>query len=103
MTVLVERLDPAPDPADAAVRLSHLPWLVWLDSAKDPKHLGRWSIMSAHPWRMFRAHGAVTEQRSAHDGAWSVVPGDVLQVLQRELAPLQVEARAGQPPFAGTR
>ena len=101
MTVLVERLDPVPDPADAAVRLSHLPWLMWLDSAVDPKHLGRWSIMSAHPWKMLRAYGAVTEQRHAHDRAWSGVPGDMLQVLERELAPLRAEPLPGQPPFAG--
>ncbi len=101
MTVLVERFDPAPDPADAAVRLSHLPWLVWLDSATDPRHLGRWSIMSAHPWRMLRAHGARTEQRNAHDKTWSELPGDILQVLERELAPLQIEPEPGQPPFAG--
>jgi para-aminobenzoate synthetase component 1 len=101
VTLLIERLDPVPDPADAAMRLAHLPWLVWLDSATDPKHLGRWSIMSAHPWKMLRAHGAVTEQRDAHVRSWSVVPGDMLEVLQRELAPLRVDARAGQPPFTG--
>ena len=101
MTLLIERLDPVPDPADAAVRLARLPWLIWLDSATDPKHLGRWSIMSAHPWKMLRAHGAVTEQRNAHERTWSVVSGDMLQVLERELAPLRIEPQAGQPPFAG--
>jgi para-aminobenzoate synthetase component 1 len=101
VTLLIERIEPRPDPAEAAARLAHLPWLVWLDSATDPKHLGRWSIMSAHPWRMLRAHGAVTEQRNAHERAWSVVPGDMLQVLERDMAPLRIDAGAGQPPFAG--
>lgn len=101
MTLLIERLDPAPDPGDAALRLSALPWFIWLDSATDPKHLGRWSIMSAHPWRMLRAHGSRTEQRDAHDRAWSEVPGDMLEVLERELAALRLEPGPGQPPFAG--
>ncbi len=101
MTLLIERLDPAPDPTDAALRLSALPWFIWLDSATDPKHLGRWSIMSAHPWRMLRAHGSRTERRDAHDKAWSEVPGDMLEVLERELAPLRLESGPGQPPFAG--
>jgi para-aminobenzoate synthetase component 1 len=101
MTLLIERLDPMPAAAEAAVRLAHLPWLIWLDSATDPRHLGRWSIMAAHPWKMLRAHGAVTEQRDAQERTWSVVPGDMLQVLTRELAPLQLEPQPGQPPFAG--
>ncbi len=32
---------------------------------------------------------------------WSEVPGDMLEVLERELAPLQLEPQAGLPPFAG--
>ena len=102
VTLLVERLDPVPDPADAAVRLSHLPWLIWLDSAVGPEapgplehHVGPSVEDASGPWR-------VTEQRNAHERAWSRRwPGDMLQVLEREMAPLQVEPRAGQPPFAG--
>ncbi len=101
MTLLIERLDPMPDPAEAAARLAGLPWFIWLDSAVDPRHLGRWSIMSAHPWRMLRAHGDRTEARNAHDRAWSPVQGDMLEVLERELAPLNVEPEPGQPPFIG--
>ena len=66
MTLLIERLDPAPTAADAAARLSGLPWLVWLDSAADPTHLGRWSFLSADPWMMLRAHGPRTGD--AHGG-----------------------------------
>ncbi len=101
MTPVVERLDPMPDPADVAVRLAHLPWLIWLDSVTDPNHLGRWSVMSAHPWKMLRAHGARTEQRHAHDKSWSGVPGDMLEVLERELSPLQLDPQEGLPPFGG--
>ena len=97
VTVLVERLDPVPDPADAAVRLSHLPWLIWLDSADGPEapgplehHVGP-SVEDAPG-----ASARVTEQRNAHEKAWSVLPGDMLQVLERELAPLQIEPRPGR-------
>ena len=101
MTLLLERLDPAPAAADAAARLSGLPWLVWLDSAADPTHLGRWSFLAADPWVMLRAHGARTERRTAGGAEWVRVPGDVLQVLQQQLAPLALAAPPGAPPFAG--
>jgi para-aminobenzoate synthetase component 1 len=101
MTLLIERVDPAPAPADAAACLAGLPWLVWLDSAADPTHLGRWSFLSADPWRMLRAHGARTEVRAAGSSEWTPVPGDVLQALKRELAPLALAAPPGAPPFAG--
>ena len=101
MTLLVERLDPAPAAADVAACLAGLPWLVWLDSAADPAHLGRWSFLSADPWRMLRAHGARTEACTAGQNEWTPVLGDVLQALKRELAPLALAAPPGTPPFVG--
>ena len=101
MTLLIERIDPAPDAADVAARLSGLPWMVWLDSTSDPTHLGRWSFLSADPWQMLRAHGARTETRATGSWEWTPVPGDVLQVLQRQLASLALAAPPGAPPFAG--
>ncbi len=100
MTLLIERLEPAPAAADVAAQFASLPWLIWLDSTADPTHLGRWSFLSADPWKMLRAHGARTEARSV-GGDWASVEGDVLQVLQRQLGPLAQAAPAGAPPLAG--
>jgi para-aminobenzoate synthetase component 1 len=99
-TVSIERLDPAPDPAGAASRVAHLPWLIWLDSTADPQHLGRWSLLAADPVRMFRADGASTFQRD-RGGTWQPVPGDILSVLQRDMAARRVDAPDGAPPFVG--
>ncbi|HEY1067830.1 MAG TPA: hypothetical protein VGE52_17035, partial [Pirellulales bacterium] len=54
---LVERLPPEIDAPEAFRRLSHLPNLVWFDSARRHPTLGRYSYISARPlsWQEFAA------------------------------------------------
>ena len=71
-----------------------LPWLVWLDSAADPTHLGRWSFISAHPWKMLRAHGARTEHARRAAGNGRRCRATCCRCSSGELAPLALEAPA---------
>ena len=63
---LVERLEPAGDPAELAATLLDLPYPIFLDSATglaagEPHHLGRYSFLSADPVLVVRSKGPVTE------------------------------------------
>jgi len=49
MTPLVEELIPAPDPWDVTRKLSHLPHLLFLDSAEEHPDRGRFSYVMADP------------------------------------------------------
>ncbi len=95
-----ERVHPAPDPREVAIRLAALPWFIWLDSTADHQHLGRWSFMMADPAVMLRADD-VTTYRRERGGRWTVVDGDILTVLGREMAGRQVTAPDDAPPFVG--
>ncbi len=99
-TLRFERVHPAPDPRGMATRLAALPWFIWLDSAADHQHLGRWSFMMADPAVMLRAEGASTFRRE-RGGRWTAVEGDILAVLEREMAGRHVTAPEDAPPFVG--
>lgn len=101
MTILARRIAPAPDPADAAARLAHLPWLMWLDSSADPDHLGRWSYLVADPSLMVRGEGSRTWLRQRGQSLWTETEGDVLAVLHRLLGERNTPSPAEGPPFIG--
>ena len=96
---LIERLPPGLTMEDCAARLGARPWCAWLDSRSDPAGLGRWSFLCADPWLSLRATGERTERWEG--GPWQPVEGDILAALDRELAPLALEAAAPGPPFQG--
>jgi para-aminobenzoate synthetase component 1 len=98
-TPLVLELVPAPDPLEACARLADLGFLVLLDSAADPEHLGRYSFLAAGPFTAVRSKGALTQRLV--DGRWTRVAEDPLEHTRRLLAPYATEPVAGIPPFQG--
>ena len=98
-TPLVEELVPAPDPLEACASLADLGFLVLLDSAADPEHLGRHSFLAAGPFTAVRSKGALTQRLV--DGRWTRVGEDPLEHTRLLLAPCAAEPVAGIPPFQG--
>ena len=96
---LVAELAPAPDPLDCCARLAGLPYVVFLDSASDPDHLGRHSFLTADPFTAVRAKGLLTQQLV--DGDWMRIDADPLAHLRALLAPHGRPAVAEVPPFQG--
>jgi para-aminobenzoate synthetase component 1 len=98
-TPLVAELAPAPDPFDCCARLAHLPYVVFLDSASDPEHLGRHSFLVADPFTAVRAKGLLTQQLV--DGTWIRSDTDPLAHVRALLAPHDEPPVADLPPFQG--
>ena len=96
---LVVALAPAPDPLDCCARLAGLPYVVFLDSASDPDHLGRHSFLTADPFTAVRAKGLLTQQLV--DGDWIRIDADPLAHVRALLAPHGRPAMADVPPFQG--
>jgi para-aminobenzoate synthetase component 1 len=96
---LVEELLPAPDPLDSCARCADLPFLLFLDSASDPSHLGRHSFLAADPPTAVRAKGLLAQQLVA--GRWMRVAADPLAHARALLEPHAQPPIAGLPPFQG--
>jgi len=96
---LVEELLPAPDPLDSCARCADLPFLLFLDSASDPSHLGRHSFLAADPPTAVRAKGLLAQQLVA--GRWMRVAADPLAHARALLEPHARPPIAGLPPFQG--
>jgi len=96
---LVAALAPAPDPLDCCARLAGLPYVVFLDSASDPDHLGRHSFLTADPFTAVRAKGLLTQQLV--DGDWIRIDADPLARVRALLAPHGRPPVADVPPFQG--
>src|SRR5256886_9949298 len=96
---LVAELAPALDPFDCCARLAGLPYVVFLDSASDPDHLGRHSFITADPFTAVRAKGLLTQQLV--DGDWIRIDADPLAHVRALLAPYGQPAVAAVPPFPG--
>jgi len=82
---LLAELAPALDPFDCCARLAGLPYVVFLDSASDPDHLGRHSFITADPFTAVRAKGLLTQQLV--DGDWIRIDADPLAHVRALLAP----------------
>ncbi|MBX6331346.1 MAG: aminodeoxychorismate synthase component I [Gemmatimonadaceae bacterium] len=98
---IVEELSPAPDPVDCCARFHGLPYLLFLDSARDPDRLGRYSFLSADPAVVLRSKGAQAERVSLPDGARTTLETHVLAEARSLLAPFRTEEVSGLPPFQG--
>ena len=96
---LLAELAPALDPFDCCARLAGLPYVVFLDSASDPDHLGRHSFLTADPFTAVRAKGLLTQQLV--DGDWIRIDADPLAQVRALLAPHGRPAVADVPPFQG--
>jgi para-aminobenzoate synthetase component 1 len=80
VTPLVEELVPAPDVIETFERTAGMPYRMLLDSASDPRRLGRYSFVVADPWKVLQG-------------------GDPLMSARDCLGPLRHEPIAGLPPF----
>ena len=96
---LVAELAPPLDPFDCCARLAGLPYVVFLDSASDPDHLGRHSFITADPFTAVRAKGLLTQQLV--DGDWIRIDADPLAHVRALLAPHGRPAMVDVPPFQG--
>jgi len=81
---LVEELVPTPDPWDTARRFSHLPHLLFLDSADRHSERGRYSFVAADPVQW------ITD-----------ASGDPFARLNRRLDEFRLDTIPGLPPFQG--
>ncbi|HET7563370.1 MAG TPA: aminodeoxychorismate synthase component I [Gemmatimonadaceae bacterium] len=98
---VVQELVPAPDPVESCARFADLPYRIFLDSARDPERLGRYSFLAADPATLVRSKGAHTECIALADGATHALDGHALRAARALLAPHTRAARAGLPPFQG--
>jgi len=96
---LVHELLPAPDPLDTCARFQDLPFLLFLDSASDPEHLGRYSFLAADPATAVRSKGLLTQQLV--EGTWIRVAADPLAHVGALVASHATTPVAELPPFQG--
>jgi para-aminobenzoate synthetase component 1 len=101
MLPLVEELSPPPAPLTVVERLRGAPYVLFLDSARDPERLGRHSFIAADPALLVRARGVDTELVNVATGAVRREHGTALEVARRILAPFLVAPRADLPSFQG--
>lgn len=88
---LAIELKPAPDPADALMRLAALPHVALLDSALRHAELGRFSFLAADPYE-FRLFPAQTLAQTASPDPWNAA---------RALVPAASVHDPRLPPFQG--
>ena len=100
-TPLVEELIPAPDPVELCARFRGLPYLLFLDSARDHTRLGRYSFLCADPGLVVHgkdAHAFVLDTRT---GADTPLDSHALAGVRDLLAPHLCDSIDGLPPFQG--
>jgi para-aminobenzoate synthetase component 1 len=98
-TPLVHELIPAPDPIETCARFQDTPFLLYLDSATDREHLGRYSFLAADPATAVRSKGLLTQQLV--EGTWIRVAADPLAQVGALVASHGAEPVAELPPFQG--
>jgi len=96
---LLQELVPAPDPLDTCARFQDLPFLLFLDSASDPEHLGRYSFLAADPATAVRSKGLLTQQLV--EGTWIRVAADPLAHIGALVASQRDHAGGGTPAVPG--
>ena len=98
---LVHELVPPPDPAESCARFAGLPFRIFLDSARDPDRLGRYSFLAADPSTVVRSKGTRAERITLADGTAHPLDGHALEAVRGLLAPHAREPLPGLPPFQG--
>ena len=97
----VEELRPAPDPIESCARFRGMPYLLFLDSARDPARLGRYSFLAADPALVVHGKGPHASVRDTRTGAETRLERHALAGLRELLAPHLTEPMSGLPPFQG--
>ena len=98
---LVEELIPVPDPLESCARFRGLPYLLFLDSARDPERLGRYSFLAADPAIIVHGKGARASVLDMSTGAETPLATHALAGVRALLAPHQSDPIPDLPPFQG--
>ena len=98
---LVEELIPAPDPVESCARFRGLPYLLFLDSARDPERLGRYSFLAADPAIVVHGKGARASVLDTRTGTETPLETHALAGVRALLAPHQSDPIPDLPPFQG--
>ena len=97
--LLVRELCPAPDPVDCFRHLATLPHVLFLDSAVHREELGRYSYLTADPFRFLEMRDG---QFWIDDKPQQLPTGKTpLDLLRSEMAAFASPREAGLPPFQG--
>ncbi len=98
---LVEELIPVPDPLDCCARFRALPYLLFLDSVRDPGRLGRYSFLSADPALVVHGKGAHSAVLDTRTGTETPLATHALAGVRELLAPHLAPPLPNLPPFQG--
>jgi para-aminobenzoate synthetase component 1 len=100
-TPLVEELIPVPDPIESCARFRGMPYLLFLDSARDPTRLGRYSFLAADPALVVHGKGARASVLDTRTGSDTRLDSHALAGVRELLAPHLTDPVSGLPPFQG--
>ncbi|HSU95263.1 MAG TPA: aminodeoxychorismate synthase component I [Gemmatimonadaceae bacterium] len=100
-TPLIEELVPVPDPIESCARFRGMPYLLFLDSARDPARLGRFSFLTADPALVVHGKGAHASVLDVRTGIETRLASHALAGVRDLLAPHLSEPVSGLPPFQG--
>jgi para-aminobenzoate synthetase component I len=98
---LVQELLPVPDPVESCSRFRGLPYLLFLDSARDPDRLGRYSFLAADPPIVVHGKGASAAWVDSRTGRSTRIDTNALAGVRELLVPHRVDPVPGIPPFQG--
>lgn len=98
---LVQELIPVPDPVECCARLRGLPYLLFLDSARDSGRLGRYSFLAADPAIVVHGKGARAAVLDTRTGTETPLTTHALAGVRALLAPHLTEPIPDLPPFQG--
>ncbi|HEV7703201.1 MAG TPA: aminodeoxychorismate synthase component I [Gemmatimonadaceae bacterium] len=98
---LVEELIPAPDPVESCARFRGMPYLLFLDSARDAGRLGRYSFLAADPAIVVHGKGHCAWSLDTRTGAETLLAANALEAVRALLEPHRAEAIPDLPPFQG--
>ena len=98
---IVQELIPVPDPVECCARLRGLPYLLFLDSARDPGRLGRYSFLAADPAIVVHGKGAQAAVLDMRTGTETALTTHALAGVRELLAPHLTEPIPDLPPFQG--
>ena len=98
---LVEELIPVPDPVESCARFRGLPYLLFLDSARDPGSFGRYSFLAADPAIVVHGKGTHASVLDTRTGTETPLKTHALAGVRELLAPHRADPIPDLPPFQG--
>jgi para-aminobenzoate synthetase component 1 len=100
-TPLVEELIPVPGPVESCARFRGMPYLLFLDSARDPGRLGRYSFLAADPPIVVHGKGNRASWIDTRTGTETPLTSHALDGVRELLAPHRADPIPDLPPFQG--